>query len=82
MILVDVYIPAVDDNYDFMLDENALVEKVILEITEMIAKKMKSGKIKNLEEFFLYSMDEKSALDKSKTLHVCGVKDGSRLMLV
>ena len=28
MILVDIYIPAIDDTYDFMLDENACVEQI------------------------------------------------------
>ena len=73
MILVDIYIPAVDETYDFMLDENTEIEKVILEIFEMISKKMQSGKKEELDD---------RALEKHRTLYASGVRDGSRLMLV
>ncbi len=82
MILVDIYIPAVDETYDFMLDENTEIDKVILEIFEMISKKMQSGDREELEEFLLYHMDSNKALEKHRTLHSSGVRDGSRLMLV
>lgn len=41
MILTDIYIPAVDANYDFMLDENVPAVQVMEEISEMISKKVK-----------------------------------------
>jgi hypothetical protein len=82
MILVDVYIPAVDESFDFALDENTLIEKVILEIIEMIAKKMKGSTERCAEDFFLYSIDKKEKLEKLSTLYASGVIDGSRLMLV
>lgn len=82
MILVDVWIPAADDHYDFMLNENVIIEKIILEISEMIAKKMRSEKVGHFENFNLYFMDQNRMLKKEKTLYMCGVMDGSRLMLV
>lgn len=82
MVLVDVYIPAVDETYDFMLDENTEIEKIIMEIYEMIAKKMQSSKKEHIEEFLLYNMDVKQVLEKHKTLYTSNVKDGLRLMLV
>ena len=39
MILTDIYIPAVDASYDFMLDENVPAIQVMEEISEMISKK-------------------------------------------
>ena len=48
MILTDVYIPAVNENYDFMLDENVPALQVMEEISEMISKKViDSGELKN-----------------------------------
>ena len=38
MILVDVYVPAMDDNYDFMVDENVAVGQIVTEIGGMISK--------------------------------------------
>ncbi len=82
MILVDVYIPAVDESFDFSLDENTLIEKVILEIMEIVSKKMKGSNEKCAEDFFLYSIDKEEKLEKLSTLYASGIIDGSRLMLV
>ena len=82
MILVDIYIPAVDETYDFMLDENTEIEQIIFEISEMISKKMKSGHVENINEFLLYRISTKQMLERKKTLYTSGVRDGDRLMLV
>lgn len=82
MILVDVYIPSVDETYDFMLDEKTEVKKIIMEIVEIIAKKMQNGTTQNVDKFMLYHMTVGKALEKERTLAASGVKDGSRLMLV
>lgn len=82
MILVDVYIPSVDETYDFFLDENTEVEKIVVEIYEMLVKKMQSAPKSNINEFMLYHMTAGKALDKNRTLAFSGVTDGSRLMLV
>ncbi|MDE6957735.1 MAG: hypothetical protein K2O96_06520 [Lachnospiraceae bacterium] len=82
MILVDVYVPAIDDHYDFMLDENEMADKIILEIAEMVAKKTKSGKVEYPEKFILFSMEKKEAVKRGRTLYECGIKDGSSMLLV
>jgi hypothetical protein len=82
MILVDVYIPSIDDTYDFMLDENISVDRIILEMTGIISKKMRNDVILDTENFFLYSMKEKKLLKKNLSLFNNGVRDGSQLMLV
>lgn len=82
MILVDVYVPAIDDHYDFQLDENETADKIILEMTEMVAKKTKSEKVQHPEKFILFSMEKKEAIPREKTLFACGIQDGSCLLLV
>ena len=82
MILVDVYIPSLDTSYDFMLDENTEINKIIVEINEMISKKIKNKPIENVNDFLLYSMSPKKLLNKNTTLNDNGVKDGNRLLLV
>lgn len=88
MILVDIYIPAVDGTYDFMLDENTEIEKIMLEIFEMISKKMQGGNREELDKFLLYNMnpdiqmDQDRMLKKHRTLSASGIRDGSRLMFV
>lgn len=82
MILVDVYFPSLDETYDFMLDENAEADQIILEICGMVAKKVQNGAMGDTRGFMLYHMTAKKALEGSRSLASSGVKDGSRLMLV
>ena len=79
---LDVFISLMRTENDFMLDENTEIEKVILEIFEMISKKMQSGKKEELDEFLLYHMNSNRALERHRTLYASGVRDGSRLMMV
>ncbi len=82
MILTDVYIPSIDDSYDFMLDENVPVEQIITEISEMVSKKVQGRMPENGTGFMMCSMDKNEILDRNQTLHGNGIRDGSRLMLV
>lgn len=82
MILVDIYVPAVDDTFDFMLDENTEIGKVVMEIVEMLSKKMQGAHQEVAEEFLLCHMGSRKILEQDRTLHMSGVSDGSRLMLV
>lgn len=82
MILVEVYVPAVDEKFDFELDENAGIKQIIGELCEMLSKKMKSPMPSKTDEFMLCSMDGQQIFSGEKTLYQCKVKDGSRLLLV
>lgn len=82
MILVDIYTPAVDQTYDFMLDENSPVDAVMLEITEMLAKKTGSDLPPNSGAFILYNAGRAVPVQADRTLFENGVRDGDRLILV
>lgn len=82
MILVDIYVPAVDDNYDFLLDEDANINALMTEITEMLAKKIGSSKFNGADEFVLYHADRETPLSEGKSLYESGVRDGDKLILV
>ena len=82
MILVDIYVPAVDETYDFMLDENADLSAVLLEVTGMVAKKTRSVPPANIGEFILFFADRATPLPLNRTLYENGVRDGDRLILV
>lgn len=82
MILVDIYSPAVDQTFDFMLDENADFASVMLEVTEMIAKKTGSEKPGSARDYALYNADKEQPLSEGKTLFESGIRDGDRLILV
>ena len=82
MILIDVYIPAVDEVFDFELDEHAKIQQILREIIEMISKKTKSKSVGRIEDFFLYDMKSCKALRSDMTLCSYNIQDGSNLMLV
>ncbi|MBR0308417.1 MAG: EsaB/YukD family protein [Mogibacterium sp.] len=82
MILVDIYVPAVDQTFDFMLDENADLSAVLLEVTEMTAKKTGSERPSDPGAFALYDTDREQPLSEEKTLFESGIRDGDRLILV
>lgn len=82
MILVDIYVPAVEKNMDFMLDENAPLQQIITEIREMISKKLMGSCAEVEDEFWLSSMDTRQVLDPRLTLHMNGIRDGSKLIMV
>lgn len=82
MILTDIYIPSIDEVFDFELDEQAQVKQIIKEIIEMIAKRTKSALNGHEDNYFLYDMTKGTALREDATLSVCGVVNGDRLMLI
>lgn len=82
MILVDIYVPSVDRTYDFMLDENADLSSVIIEVSEMLARKTGSGKSGDANDFVLYHSDREVPLSVNKSLYESGVGDGDRLIMV
>ena len=75
MTLVDVYVPSVDHEYDFGLDEKTKISGIIEEIASMVSQKEQC-------ELLLCSMKDKTILPRDKTLEECGILNGSRLILV
>ena len=82
MVLVDIYIPAIDDTYDFMLDENACIEQIKEEIYEILSKKMQESKDENGKAFSLWIADARCMLKDEKTLYESGVTDGTTMSYV
>lgn len=82
MIMVDIYVPAVDKEYDFTLNTNVKIRMVIEEIAEMIAHKEQSEIVGSAEDFILCDRDRNTKLPDNMTLRECKIQTGSRLLLV
>lgn len=82
MILVDVYIPSLDEVFDFRIDETAKVINVVQEISEMMCKKYKTELNQHSDEFFLCSAEQGVILKGDTTLEENGIINGSRLFIV
>lgn len=82
MILVDIYVPAVNQTYDFSLDENARISLLLEEISGMICQKEQCQLRGSVKELLLVSQSKKKILNSEKTLSYYRVNQGDRLMLV
>lgn len=82
MIMVDVYVPAFDKEYDFCLNQNVRIDTVIEEISEMIARKEHSKIIGNVGELMLCDRQEGRILNGNHTLCACRIQTGGKLMLL
>lgn len=82
MILVDIYIPSLDETIDFRIDETAKITNVVQEISEMMCKKYKTEINAASENFFLCSAEQAKVLDGNTTLSENGIINGSRLYMV
>ena len=82
MILVDIYVPSVDIEYNFQLDETICISTIIEEIAEMIAHKEQSTLSGDPSELILCYPETKEILPATATLWQCQIRTGSRLILV
>lgn len=82
MILVDIYIPMIDRTADFHLEENVPVRSLVEEIGEMIAQITKSELEHSSSKLLLCDCLSMRILPENKTLTECGIKSGSRLLIV
>lgn len=82
MILVDIYVPSVDQEYDFELDETTKIAGIIEEIASMVSQKERCELKGNIEEMLLCSVRDKLILPKTRTLAECDISNGNRLILI
>lgn len=82
MILVDVYVPSVDQEFDFGLDEEAKISGIIEEIASMIGQKEQCELQGNIDELLLCDMESNIILPRTKTLAECKICNGKSLMLI
>lgn len=82
MILVDIYVPSVDKTYNFSLNENVEIHRVIDELVEMIGQKEHTHLVGTQEQLELLSLQEQRALPGTNTLNDCGITPGMSLMLI
>ncbi len=82
MILVDVFVPSVNNVYDFRLDEKTPVQNVIEEICELIEMKEHCNLMGDIGSMMLCCQKRGRILPGYCTLSECGINTGSSLILV
>lgn len=82
MILVDMYVPSLGRDYNFSLDEKAVISNLLEEISEMIVQKEKCESVSEEKRFMLCSLEREEILKTDQTLEAYGIENGSRLLLI
>lgn len=82
MILVDVYVPVMDETYDFYLDENVETGILIEQMADMICQKEQCPLRGDVEKLSLWRPGIPYRLSRSDTLQKAGVEAGDSLLLV
>ena len=82
MVLVDIYVPSLDKNYNFSLNENIKIDSLIAEIAEMIEQKERMSFFGKKESLGLFDREKEEKLPGENTLRECYEKNGSKLILV
>lgn len=82
MILVDVYIPSLNKQYDFKLDENAYIANIVEEIGGMMVTIANDTDRQKIKELILCDYTTNRILPMDSTLKHCQITNGSRLVLV
>ena len=82
MILVDIYVPSTDQEYDFQLDQNATISAVIDELVELISQKERCTLMGPVTRLSLCSREQQKILPNDCTLAECNIRTGSQLILV
>lgn len=81
MILVDIHVPMLDRVYDFELDEEAEVERLIEDILVLIMEQEQLS-CKNNKDMCLYALGCETMLEPEKSLKQQGVCAGEQLILI
>ena len=82
MILVDIYVPGVNQPYDFNLDENARIGLLLEEISGMICQKERCSLSGSVKELMLVSQNQRKLLSEELSLAHYNISQGDRLLLV
>lgn len=82
MIMVDVYVPSVDHEYDFEIDENAPVSLIIEEISAMVCQKEQCVLTGEVHELMLCDRETQKILTPVHSLKESRIGMGSKLILV
>lgn len=81
MILVNVYVPVIGQQFEFNLDENARINNLLMEMGEMMRQMQMEEDTVQQCDFVLSDLNQRRVLAGNRTLAEYGVMNGARLLL-
>ncbi|MGN0621786.1 MAG: hypothetical protein ACI4I9_07955 [Porcipelethomonas sp.] len=82
MIIVEVFVSAVDKSYDFKLNENVPSVLLAEEICEMVCRKEQCRIQGNTEDLLLCCINSKQVIPSEKSLSDMNIHTGEKLVLI
>ena len=82
MIIVEVFVPAIDNIYEFRLNEDVAVNVVIEEIISVICQKEQCPLKGERADFLLVLGGKQQVLSSNLSLYENGVQSGDRLIML
>lgn len=82
MILVDVYVPSVNKQFDYKLDENVYIANIVEEIGGMMVTIANDVDKQKVNDLMLCDYELNRILPLDATLKQCNITNGSRLVLI
>lgn len=84
MIEVEVSVPALNQIYDFSVEEESRISLMIQDILSLLSQvwKIPGEDAGNASEYLLVSVDREEALDQEHCLADYGIANGARLILI
>lgn len=80
-ILVLVYIPSIEQEYDIYIPINKKIGTIKQVIINSVVE-LSDGNIPNIDSLKLYDKDTSNLLDNNTMVKVSGIKNGSKLILM
>ncbi len=82
MILVDIYVTALNEEHEFRLDENRPIEEVVGELGNMLFPLQQLHEAEAGSRLLLCSREAGRILNRGLTLREEGIGTGNRLLLI
>ena len=82
MVLVELVVPALGQQYDFQLDENVRVKAAVPEIVGVLSQEEHCSLGHPGDGMALYSVSRSLRLAMDATVHQNGVINGEKLILI
>lgn len=82
MLFIEVKVPIFEQVYDFKIEEKEKVYKVILDMIRKIGQKEGCNLERKEEQVLLWDMEQARILPRDWTMEECGIKTGTRLLLI
>ena len=81
-MIVEVYVPTLDKEYEFLLDNDAVASVAADEITSVVCEKEQCELEGSAESLMLFHVQSGTKLIANLTLYENGISSGDRLILV